>query len=741
MKPLVLLALTSMSACLAAATAAEPRLFEAEPYDRLTLNDKAATVLRLLRLDLPGRMVPKNSDPKSLLRVRLLDRPDLPYEVAWGDVAELRLWEQILLDEARRLVEQRRFVEAFDYFVYLRREYPQLSGLNEVESTSLAAEAEQAIESDRLETAMARLLQLQQRNRLHPQLAELYGQVTKQLVQRDLKSDRPRAARLAVERLTRQFPNHAEAAALQAALAKAAEMKLTLARTALDEKRYVAAADAAQSAAQLAGDSSSALDVYRRAVEAHPRLTVGVVETARADRPQAVPSWASRRLAPLDHKPTLELTIRSGTALRTTYEGDANRWEADERDPLRFRLHLGDGPFVPSASDAAAMLADAARPAGLGLDLRVVNPRLLQLDFARRHPRPEAWAADVLATSSIEIVGAPLRPAPYAIVAVADGTVIRSRCDSDAGGPAEIVERRFVDEEATAAALVAGEIDVVDRIAPWQTEDLADIRELKLVRYAVPSVHLLLFNGANPRLQRSELRRAVGYAIDRESILRNHLQPPRSDPSARTIDGVFPQGRATDDPLGYAYDATGASRPYDPARAFLLAKLTDGAPTTVEPLILTHPATATAAKACRRIAAYLRQIGLAVELRPAAVDDAPTSADAADLTYVVVSSTEPLMDVSRWLGSRDGLVNLDSRALATAVTQAAQAESFAAARAALFEVQRVLHDEALVVPLWQLPEHAVWRSRAVPPADLMPTSLYQQVDRLRVLPHFNEALP
>lgn len=745
MKPF---ALTALLLGAALATADEPRLYEQEPYDRLTLNDKERTTLRLVRVDLPNRTLPKNPDPKSLLRVRLLDRPNQPYDVAWGDVAELRLWEQLLLDDARRLVREHRFAEAFDAFLDLHREYPKLPGLDEAETEAIVAECEQALAEGRPEAAMARVLRLVQRNSLHPQLADLYGRATKLSVEHALKSNRPRAARLAVEQLTRQFPRHASAVALQAALAEASKKKLTEAQAAFDDGRYAAAAEAAQFAAQSAVDSGPALEVYRRAVETYPRLVVGVVETATRATSRPVPSWAQRRIAPLERRATLELTMTSGDSPRATYAGGANRWEADDRDPLRFHLRLGQAPYALTAADAAARLAAAALPGGstsradlIGLrpQLRVVDPRLLEIDFARPYPRPEALVAEVLSAAAVDGDGN-RRRAPYPIAARADDAVVRTRFDSESKGPIEITERRCDDEEQAATALLAGEVDAVDRIAPWETAELRSRRELRLVRYAAPSTHLLLFNGANPRLQRGELRRAVGYALDRESILRNHLQPERGDPSARTIDGVFPIGRSADDPLGYAYDPTGSARSYDPARAFLLTKLSAGDAASNEPLVLAHPPTATAAKACRRIAAYLRQIGLAVELQPTPADDAPTSADVADLTYVVVSSTEPLVDAMRWFGP-GGLVNLDSRALGAALSQAAQAESMTAARAALFELQRVLHDEALVVPLWQLPEHSAWRSRAVPPAGLAPTSLYQQVDRLQILPQFSEALP
>src|SRR6188474_71517 len=90
-----------------------------------------------------------------------------------GDVGEIRLFEQLILAEAAKRTSERRFNEAYESYLYLRREHPKLPGLEDAETALIIAEAEAALEAKHPELALARLLRLEQRNELHPQLIGL----------------------------------------------------------------------------------------------------------------------------------------------------------------------------------------------------------------------------------------------------------------------------------------------------------------------------------------------------------------------------------------------------------------------------------------------------------------------------------------------------------------------------------------------------------------------------------------
>ena len=59
--------------------------------------------------------------PDDEIEVRLFDRPRKVYSLAWGHIVEVKLFERMVLDEAERLVEAKKFDEAFPRDEVLQR--------------------------------------------------------------------------------------------------------------------------------------------------------------------------------------------------------------------------------------------------------------------------------------------------------------------------------------------------------------------------------------------------------------------------------------------------------------------------------------------------------------------------------------------------------------------------------------------------------------------------------------------
>jgi hypothetical protein len=728
------------------------RLYEREPYDMLILNDPARTTFKLVPLDLEGRRLPAKPSPTSLVRVQLFDDPKVKYDVAWRDIAEIRLYEQELLDETARLVRDGEFAAAFDYVLYFRRERPQWP-IDDVERKLLFAEASQAFETKQFERAWLRSLRLLELGDGSPEFADLLARTTEAVARQAIEAERPTAARLAVERFLQKYARHAAATSLRELLNRAAAEHAEAAEQALAAGQYNEAQAEAQAAAMLTAPDDPMQALYRRTVEAHPTAVVGVVERARADGREThetliADAWAERRTARLRRRPLLPPIVTVGEAERLNYGDSGNELKPSDDGSGSYRLHMGeDGP---TAAEVAARFTDAMQPADgsfASVEVTPLDRRTLELRPTRPHPKFEAWVAAVVDGPAARRTISSPHP-PFESMRAADTVRYLRNGTSDRGdAPMEIVERTFRDEERAVTALLAGKIDVVDRLAPWQVGTLRGRKDVNLVRYAASSVHLLLFNGKRPLLQSAEFRRAVAYAIDRESILRNHLRPEHDDLGSQPNEGLFAIGRTPADPTGYAYNLATKRRPYDPAQSLVLAalarRMTGDAKsgTTLQPFTLLHPNTATAATVCKRIATYLAAVGIVVVPRAAAHDRAPVAADEADLTYVALSSIEPLIDAPRRFGP-GGLINLPSPSLRAAVVRLSKAESFAPARNALYEMQRVVHDETLLVPLWQLSEYAAHRGRvAIGAADRPPVVLYQDVDVWRIVPRFSPPLP
>ena len=87
-------------------------MFEEEPYDELRLKD--GTVVRVQPLELKDRKLPEKPRSFEKLIVKLLFKPGEKYEVTWGNIAEVKLFEQLILDEAAQLLADKKFGEAYE---------------------------------------------------------------------------------------------------------------------------------------------------------------------------------------------------------------------------------------------------------------------------------------------------------------------------------------------------------------------------------------------------------------------------------------------------------------------------------------------------------------------------------------------------------------------------------------------------------------------------------------------------
>ncbi len=108
----------------------EAPLYEQEPYDTIKLDAENKNVLlKVFPLELPGRKIPAKPKEYEELEIRLVDRPRNTYRVLWSHIAEVKLFERMVLDEADRLTELGKFDEAYPYFQFLERRYPKMEDL------------------------------------------------------------------------------------------------------------------------------------------------------------------------------------------------------------------------------------------------------------------------------------------------------------------------------------------------------------------------------------------------------------------------------------------------------------------------------------------------------------------------------------------------------------------------------------------------------------------------------------
>ena len=365
------------------------------------------------------------------------------------------------------------------------------------------------------------------------------------------------------------------------------------------------------------------------------------------------------------------------------------------------------------------------------------------------HVRPEALLQLNLAAT------APLETAARAFQASIDPEQPRivhykiSQQAKNTRGPRAIIERVFADDQEAYAALVRGDVDALDRIPPWQIEQLQATKEITVDSYRIPTVHALLVNHAKPLLARREFRRALCYGIDRQQILHDILLGGRSRPGFIVLSGPLPSGAQLSDPIGYAYDQTILPRPYEPRLAAVLANVARSSlaqtkvlkagqktpkapaakPIPASPLLLVYPPDALARTACQTIKLQLDAIGIPIKLRQLSPhqDELPEDYD---LFYTDLAIWEPLVDARRLLGPQ-GRAGSCSAPMSLALQNVDKSRNWKEARTRLRQVHRIAAGDLPVIPLWQTVNAFAYR-RELTGVGQTPVSLYQNVSDWKV---------
>ncbi len=783
-----------------AAHADDEPLYHQEPFDRIILNDQNNNaVLEVCPLRLPSRIVPRQPDPEAKLRFRLVDQPEKTYEVQWQEIAKVELFERILLDEAMHLATSGKGGQAYEYFRFLFAKYPKLAGLESAYGDFLYEEAKKARRANNLPHALAMLRELHERQPGRPGLDKALGSTTDKLIdQYTAMQDYP-ATRQLLMNLAAMYPQEPTVVKWESQLQKMAAGFFQDARAAFAAGDFGQADAALRRAAQVWPELPGAKELARSLYQKYPRVVVGVTVPAATMDPDRLDDWGSRRSARLVHRALAEFAGPGAQGGR--YVCPVGALDLDSKGQqiavkLRPGLRWSDGDATLASYDVSRRLlamstvgdpAYRADWAELFGSIEVQGADVLRIGLARPHLRPQAMLQTMLLPANGSLSAPPglssqdqvsngpyttnvkdrevfhkdQRPAgagqgeasgssywlaalpPYVFVSSSgDETIFRiHKADAAPGSrrPREIAERHFRETGKAIAALRRGEIQVLDRVNPWEVAALGAAKGVKVEAYRMPLVHCLIPNLRRPLLDQSAMRRALVYAIDRNAILRT-LTGGREMPGCQVVSGPFPAqiGHAAATPP--AYDDTIAPRAYDPRLAALLLRQAvatlpeterkSAAGKAAIALVLAYPPQTIARTACAAIRRQLQIAGIHLELKELAPGASGRPADDVDLVYAELAVWEPLVDARRVLGD-DGLCAGCSPAMNLALRQLAEAADWQQVRTRLRQIHRLAFQDTAVLPLWQLSDHFAYREdlKAV---GSEPVSLYDNVERWTV---------
>lgn len=747
---LVVLLVTLLVSGSRAAPATAEGLLDRKPFDEITLNQAAGgAVLEVAPLDLPDRKVP-TTPPAGNLTVELVDRPGQAYAIAWSDVAQIRLYETRLLAEAKRLTAAGQFDEAYDYYARLLADYPKLDGLNEAVSDYLRRNSLALYQAKHYERAMAVLASLYERDPQSPGLAKAVDTVAGEIIDQHLRDKDYVAARAVLALWRRQFKQLDLSAAdtWEQRFAAAADRQLDEAKALVEKQDYIAARHAAHQALTIWPELEAAHQLLTQVQEAYPSVTVGVFETAPRKPVRRLDCWAALRSDRLVER-TLAEEVGFGSE-GGIYRSPYGKLALDDSG-LRLSLKLAGAAGLTSDALTRYLLsmADPGSPnyeaefGGLLAAVDVDDDDQVNMELQRPHVRPEAL---------LQVPPPPHEPGDsddgdagpprFKLADVEqDSRVYAAVGESDNvahAGLRVVVERTMPDDESAVAALIAGDVDVLDRVPPWQIERLRATPGVRVGRYRLPTVHVLVPNSKRKLLATREFRRALCYGLQREWIVQRVLLGGTNRPGFEVLSGPFPAGVSLSDPVRYAYNSLIKPRPFEPRLAAILASV--GWSSTrnsanegdvelgqIPELVLAHPADPIARLACQSIQLQLSGLGIKLKLVEYNDDDLLAGRVDYDLRYAELAMWEPVVDARRLLGTH-GLAGAGASSyLLAALRHLDEATNWRDVRARLAEIHEIANHDLPVIPLWQTVNYFAYRSSVAGIGDT-PVTLYQDVD-------------
>lgn len=736
-------------------------LYDQSPFDLVILdaaNNNA--VLKVAPLALPDRKVPQPLPKTGFFELELFDEPGERYRVAWRNVTEIRLFEQLLVEKTGQLIREKRFGEAYDYLDHLFQFYPKTPGLTEVQQLFLFEEASSALEAKAFDRAYADLLNLFRLNPQYPGLADKLSQAAEGLVLRYVEASDYASARGVVYSLSQLIPQHPVAQRWQKTWLQQAEELRTQIETALTTGNPRQADRLLRQLRQVWPAFKDLPDLSQRVQEAYPRVRVAVTLPAISFDPNSLTDWAARRSGRLLFRSLLEYAAPGGEG--GVYQSQVVEWRTEELGRrLVFQLRPDRPGFRPSgamysAYDLAQQLlnaADSRAPeyrsewAAILSRVRVLPPDTVIAELRHPHVRPEGllcWLPSSGWKLTAQDTGSAWENGPFTrSQQESDGkTTVYLRASAVGSPPqglAEIEELIFPRSRDAIRALKQGDVDVIDRVNPWELHLLENDPSIVVAQYRVPLVHMLVPNLARALPANRDFRRALLYATDRSRILKAVLNE-RNLPGCQVISGPLPAGRRFDDPLGYGYDSQIEPRPYQPTLALALAELAyrqsveiakkRGLPAPPrQKLVLVHPPHEIAREVCSQIRRQWQLIGWETTLVEIHPGEAKLPADF-DFLYVEAAVWDPITDLSRCFSAIRKSEFFPTQ-VDTLLGLLNQAIDWPDASNRLRTLHRRIYEDTTVVPLWQLSDYYAFR-KGVQGLESERVTLYQNVESWRV---------
>lgn len=728
-------------------------ILDEAPFDVITLKkESSGRSVRVNPLDFPNRKLPTAPKESDRFKVTFPIFPDRIYEIAWREIEKVILFEDLVVLRANKLLEEKKFSEAFEHLNFLMIHYPKTPGIPKLRRDFLYRSATEMATAKRLPHALGVLEEFQRtfpEDKDKDKIRNAISNVANQLVDSYFEKKDLANAKALVERLDADYKKN-PLPVVEKWKGKFLELATSYREQALEARdagNYSKARRLAMNMLSVAPDIEGGKDMLNTFIREFPMIRVGVFQTSDKPDTASLADWPAFRVGQLISKPLFEFRSTGPEGGQYRF-GFGSFQHSDDRTELDLMIQSPGKDGVPDSLSLSQALLKRATVgsstyvpgwAAIVESVSIFGPERLKLKLSRPHVLPQAfmqWSSDATGQESNS-------KTLYRYAGEADGIRRFQLSESNTQidfQPREIQEILYEDPQQAISDLIRGDIEIIDRLFPADARLLAGVNSVSVDQYALPMVHMLIPKTHNAYLDDREFRRALLYAINREAILNDEILGGRDTNLSRVVSGPFPAGASDSDPIAYAYNGSVENLAYDPRLAKVLIMLTNaklknmadkkGQSLPPIPTIkLGVPNYESARVAGAAIVQSWKLIGLPAELvtlngLPSSSADSPV-----DFVYASAAVWEPATDAERLFGI-GGPAESDNQFIVHALGQLNVATNWKEVRQGCQDLHALVAAHLPILPLWQVGESFAYRKEATGIAK-KPTGLYQDVNKWR----------
>ena len=724
------------------------------PFDIITLKkDEQGRSVRVSPIDFPGRKVPQAPKDTDKFRVTFPIFSDRLYEILWKDVEKVILFEELILQRANNLLDQKKFSEAFEHLDFLMKNYPLTQGLSKLRRDFLYRSAIEMAGQGRLPHALGVLEEFQRTfpdDERKDSIKKAISNVSSQLIESYFAANDLATARAMIIRLEKDYGSKDPLPVVTKWRGKFLEMATGFRDIAIRERDagdYSKARQAALRMLAIEPDIEGGKKFLNELILAYPMIRIAVFESSNKADASSLSDWPSRRFGQLTSHPLFEFrdTGPEGGVYNFRY---GSFQHSDDRTELDLMIQNPGKGLVPDSlalSQAFLDRATVGNPqyipswASIVDSVSVFGPERLKLKLRRPHVLPQAYLQWEMNKKNDPEAPKTL----YRLKSSEPGLKRFEWADTKPPAdyqPKEIQEILYSDPQKALVDLQRGDIEIIDRLFPADAFRLRNVTSVIVDQYSLPMVHMLIPKSKNAYMDDREFRRALLYAINREGILSGEILGNAESEVSRVISGPFPYGATEKDPIAYAYNKNVDNFPYDAKLAKVLLMLTttklknqaekrQEVFTPMPTIRLGVPDYEFARVAGEAIVQAWKLVDVPAELVVLKEMPGANNESSVDFVYVSAAVWEPATDADRLFGI-GGPAESNNQFIVFALGQLSTARNWREVRQYCNELHSLVSAQLPILPLWQVRETFAYRREAFGVAK-KPTSLYQDVQKWR----------